>query len=84
MVVHGTGDCLGTGVIESSLACLGEHQTCNPRVWVQLRSKFWSVVKFLANLSNLTNLLSRNLGKTQLFAAKITIFSRKFSFNFSK
>ena len=39
-----------------------QHQTYNPRDWIQLPSKFWSVVKFL---DNLTNLLSHNLGKTQ-------------------
>ena len=61
MVVHRTGDCLILNLYRKlSGLSLIDHQTCNPRAWILLPPKFWSVVKFLANL---LNLLSRNLGK---------------------
>ena len=47
------------------MAYLEEHQTCNPRLGPGFNShqSFGQGLKFLTNL---TNLLSRNLGKTQL------------------
>ena len=42
---------------------LVEHQTYNLTAWVKLPSKW---LKFWANLPNLANLFSRNLGKTPL------------------
>ena len=44
---------------------LVEYQIYNPRAWVLLAPKFWSVANFLANL---LNLLSCNIGKTPLAA----------------
>ena len=54
----------GSGGTESSVAYLVEHQTYNPRAWIQLPPSFGQWSKFVANLANLLNLLSRNLGKT--------------------
>ena len=45
MLMHGTSDCLRHRWYRNSVAYLGEHQTYNLRTWVQLPSKFWSVVK---------------------------------------
>ena len=38
----------GLGGTESSVAYLVEHQTYNPRAWLLLPPKFWSVVKFFS------------------------------------
>ena len=62
MVVHRTGD-WGTGVTESSVAYLGEHQTYTG---FNSHQSFGQWLKFLANLANLTNVLSRNLGKAPM------------------
>ena len=57
-VVHGTGVCIRHRWYR-------KHQTYNLTAWVQLPSKFWSLVK-MANLTNLSNLLSHNLGNTHI------------------
>ena len=72
MAIHGTGDCLRPAWDRTSVAYLVEHQTFNPGAWVQLPSKPWSVLKFLANLTNLTHVLSRNSGKTQLSSSGVS------------
>ena len=56
------------------MAYLGEHQIYNLRAWVQnsLQS-FGQWLKVLANLTDLTNLFSRNLGKTPMTVIAIEI-----------
>ena len=46
------------------MAYLGEHQTYTG---FNFHQSFGQWLKFLANLANLTNLLSRNLWKTHMF-----------------
>ena len=51
----------GTASTECSVASLIEHQTYIPRTWVETQPGYcvW-LLQFLANLSNLAKLLSRN------------------------
>ena len=56
----------GTACTESSAAYLAEHHTYILRAWVPTLPMFYSLVTFLANLTNLTNLLSHNYRRTQL------------------
>ena len=48
MVIHRTGDCLRLRWHRNLSDLSGEHQTFKPRAWVQLPSKFWSVVKIFS------------------------------------